>query len=116
MAEIKDARKILDIFFTYGKLKRKQLVLYSGMNDRKVRDIVRFLRCEYLPSIPGNNYTIVYNPSTKFYEYTNKVEDLKIARAYHKSYADSEWENVTGIDIIIRRIERVEQEDLVLNI
>ena len=77
---------------------------YSGMSDRKVRDLIKYLRCVYLPSINGNTHTIIFNPSTRFYEYTDDPAKIEMAKAYHKSYANAEWENIQALDITLRKI------------
>lgn len=106
-----DAQKILSIFTTYKNLKRKQVVFYSQFSDRKVRDLIKYLRCEYLPSFSDNTHTIIFNPETRFYEYTDSVEKIKMAKAFHKSYADSEWENISALDIMLGRINRKADTD-----
>lgn len=81
---IEDAKKILGYFVTYEKLKRKQLVAYSGFSDRKVRDLIKYIRAEMLPSVRGE--TIIYNPSSRFYEYTNDPEKIEMYKRYLRSY------------------------------
>ena len=100
----RDTKKIMDLFITYQQMKRKQIVLYSGMSDRKVRDLIKYLRCVYLPSLNGNTHTIIFNPSTRFYEYTDDPAKIEMAKAYHKSYANAEWENIQALDITLRKI------------
>ena len=100
---IEDAKKVLNLFVIYGELKRREVIYYSGFSDRKVRDIIKYLRDEYLPNIKNNTQLIIHNPSTGFYEYTEDIEKLKMAKAFHRSYADKHWESITAIDIIIRR-------------
>lgn len=106
-----DAQKILSIFTTYKNLKRKQIVFYSGFSDRKVRDLIKYLRCDYLPSFNDNTHTIIFNPETRFYEYTADIKTIKMAKAFHKSYADSEWENISALDIMLGRINRKADTD-----
>lgn len=100
---VEDAKKILGYFVTYERLKRKQLVAYSGFSDRKVRDLIKYLRDDFLPSIQNNTHSIIHNPSTGFYEYTDDIEKLKMAKSFHRSYADQHWKSITAIDTIIRR-------------
>ena len=79
-----DAQKILSIFITYQTLKRKQIVLYSEFSDRKVRDLIKYVRTEMLPSVRGE--TIIYNPSTRFYEYTDDDEKIEMYSRFLLSY------------------------------
>ena len=106
-----DAQKILSIFITYQTLKRKQIVYNSGFSDRKVRDLIKYLRCEYLPSFNDNTHTIIFNVATGSYEYTADIKAIKMAKAFHKSYADSEWENISALDIMLGRINRKADTD-----
>ena len=80
----KDAKKILSIFTTYQVLKRKQIAHYSEFSDRKVRDLIKFVRSDMLPSVRGE--TIIYTPSTRFYEYTNDPEKIEMYSRYLRSY------------------------------
>ena len=79
-----DAKKILSLFVTYQTLKRKQIIHYSGFSDRKVRDLIKLVRSEMLPSVRGE--TIIYNPSARFYEYTNDPEKIEMYSRYLRSY------------------------------
>ena len=100
---IEDAKKVLNLFVIRREMKRKEVVYYCGFSDRKVRDIIKYLRDEYLPSIKNNTHSIIHNPLTGFYEYTSDIEKLKMAKAFHRSYADKHWNSINAIDIIIRR-------------
>ena len=111
-----DAKKVLNLFVTYGRMRRKEVVYYCGFSDRKVRDIIKYLRDEYLPSIKNNTHLIIHNPSTGFYEYTRDVEKLKMAKAFHRSYADKHWNSITAIDIIIRRNQNEQSSQIKMEI
>ena len=92
----REVDKILGLFNTYGSLKRKQIVKYTGWSDRKVRNIIKLARNEHLPSVRGE--TIVFNPSKFTYEYTNDNIKIQMYKNYLNSYIKELYADLQALD------------------
>ena len=93
---IEDAKKVLNLFVIYGELKRKQIVYYSEFSDRKVRNLIKYIRSELLPSVRGE--TLIYNTSSRFYEYTNDPENIEMYKRYLTSYINELCSDLRALD------------------
>ena len=76
----REVGKIIGLFNTYGSLKRKQIIRYTGWTDRKVRNLIKLAMREHLPSVRGE--TIIFNANTNTYEFTNDNEKINIYKKY----------------------------------
>ena len=92
----KEVNQIIGLFNTYGTLKRKQLVQYTGWSDRKVRNLIKLAMREFLPSNRGE--TIIYNPSTYKYEYTNNPQKIEMYKKYLRSYIEEFYADLRALD------------------
>jgi len=91
----REINKIIGLFNTYGTLKRKQIVQYTGWSDRKVRNIIKLAMREQLPSVRGE--TIIYNPSTRKYEFTNDPQKIEMYRKYLTSYINELYKDIRAL-------------------